>query len=93
MKRHAHKLSRNEISTRPQFMIFVDTETEIKRVSKTETAYPFIVGYAHYWRKRRDGQPDQHEPLAFKEIDAFWDWVDQRCYKNSVTYLIAHNLL
>jgi len=93
MRRNAHRLTKNITSTRPQYMIFLDTETDIKRVDSRITEYPFKLGCAHFWRRRRDGNNDAHEHIAFWEIEHFWDWLDDHCYQNAVTYLIAHNVL
>ena len=93
MGRSYHVLSKNEANTRPQYMIFVDTETGIKRTSKTTIEYPFKLGVAHFWRRRRDGGNDQREWLEFTDVGTFWQWVEDHTYKKNVTYLIAHNLL
>ena len=93
MGRGYHVLSKNERNTRPQYMIFVDCETGIKRTSKTTTEYPFKLGVAHFWRRRRDGGNGQHEWLEFTDVGTFWQWVEDDTYKKNVTYLIAHNVL
>lgn len=93
MRRVAHKLTPNVASTRPQYMIFLDTETGVEHVDNRRTRYPFKLGVAHYWRRRRDGGNDSHEWFEFTEVDRLWEWVDAHCHKNSVTYLIAHNVL
>jgi hypothetical protein len=92
MKRFAHLLEKNEVCTRPESMIFLDTETIPQRISKWETRQNFRLGVAHYWRQRRDERPDNHEWLEFTRTADFWVWAISKVRSNSTLYLIAHNI-
>lgn len=92
MDRKAHTLAPNRAITKPQYMIFFDTETVPERQKGAMTRQRFRLGVAHFWRLRRDGSPDNHEWLEFTDIGAFWDWALHRAVNHNVLYMIAHNL-
>ncbi|MBU1621896.1 MAG: DNA polymerase, partial [Gammaproteobacteria bacterium] len=92
MRRSAHRLKQNSAETRPEHVLFFDTETYPRRESPTGTRQDFHLGVAHYWRKRRDGKPDNHEWLHFTDIASFWTWTLKKVHTNSILYLVAHNL-
>jgi len=73
-------------------MVFFDTETYPRWESPTGTRQDFHLGVAHYWRKRRDGKPDNHEWLRFTDIPKFWGWTLKKATSHSILYLVAHNL-
>ena len=92
MKRITHTLRKNERETRPQYMVFFDTETIPRRTSKADTTQDFRLGVACYWRHRRDEKPDTREWLEYTDVGAFWDWVLGKSTAHTVLYMIAHNL-
>lgn len=92
IKRYAHKLKPNEASTRPEHMIFVDTETEIMPAGHGFKEYPLLLGQACYWRRRRDNGKDYRDWWLFRSPNSFWSWLDSRVWPKTVTYLISHNL-
>jgi len=73
-------------------MVFFDTETIPRRQDKELTRQDFHLGVACYWRKRRDGKPDNRAWLEFTEVGTFWDWTLAKSTAHSVLYLISHNL-
>lgn len=93
IKRVAHRITPNTASTRPQYMVFLDTETGIERDNKGRTTYPFRLGHAHYWRRRRDNGRDVHDWADFQHPMHFWEWLDAHTMPKTVTYLVAHNIL
>lgn len=92
MKRFAHILQANERDSRPQDMVFVDTETRPERIDGAFTRQNFHLGVACYWRRRHDGDADKREWLQFTAVSAFWDWCLKKSRSNNVLYLVTHNL-
>lgn len=92
MRRFTHLLAANSRVTRPERMVFVDTETDPQPPVRGDIRQEFKLGVAHYWRHRRDGEADQQEWFEFTQIPAFWDWCLKKPSSHSPLYLVAHNL-
>jgi hypothetical protein len=92
MKRLAHKLAPNRATTRPERMIFFDTETIPHHHASGDTEQEFRLGVACYWRKRRDDRSDTVEWLEFTRVGEFWDWALRKATSHALLHLVAHNL-
>ncbi len=86
-----HLLSTNRGSARPQYLVFVDTETAYKKVSPNRIEHTLRLGVAHYWRRRQDRATGQHDDYYFKSARDFWDWTLSKTAPNTTLYLVAHN--
>lgn len=92
IKRFAHKLKPNESSTRPERMLFVAVATDVEDKGDGIKEYPFRLGSACYWRRRRDNGKDYREWFDCRDIGTFWSRVETRIWNKTLTYLIAHEL-
>ena len=85
-------LDKNYASTKPERMVFFDTETVPGPRKHNTSTQNFRLAVGCYWRKRRDGKPDTYEWRDFGSADDFWTWCTGKTGSNSSNLLIAHNL-
>lgn len=92
MKRTGHKLRPNTKNTRPEYLIFVDTETLPRKKSEGKTVHDLRLGVGIFVRRRRDGEQDTRDIFRFTTHDEFWEWVSSKTQQESIMYMIAHNV-
>ena len=91
--RKAHFLNPTTKETRPQRIIFFDTETNQTLLGENETLHILKMGVAQlYDYSRSDGMTFREEHLI-ETIEGFWSWVDGCCWQGKTTYLVAHNIV
>jgi len=90
--RKAHVLKCNRSSPFPVRVIFFDTETDAVPVSKDTVEHKFKLGWACYWKRRKERCKDTEEWYQITDSNSFWEWVDNKVYRNTRVYLIAHNI-
>jgi len=90
--RKAHILKRNRRSPFPVRMIFFDTETDAVSISEDAVEHKFKLGWACYWKRRKERRKDTEEWHQITDSDLFWEWVNSKVYKNTRLYLVAHNI-
>jgi len=86
-----HKLKRNQKIELPQRLIFVDTETIVKKISDTYKENVFHFGFAEYYRLDKELDVLECERMSFRDKTIFWKWVFEKNKCNTVIYLFAHN--
>jgi len=73
-------------------MIFFDTETDPIPVSEDAVEHKFKLGWACYWRRRREREKDTVEWYEITDPESFWNWVDSKTHKKTRLFLVAHNI-
>ena len=100
MARKAHFIRKTQGAPMPHRMFFVDTETEIIPLGKTETGRDrleqrFQMGMCAYVR-RKPQTTKFFTPRWFEivknDVEDFWDWVDKLCPLKTKSYMFAHNV-
>jgi hypothetical protein len=89
--RKPHLLKKNDRVEYPREVIFVDTETRFKRISREQIRHEFHLGVALYIKFDKDGTFSKTGEIKFTHIDEFWDFVDKRLMAHSHIYIVSHN--
>lgn len=90
--RKAHVLKPNHSSSYPSRVIFFDTETVREEIEPGRERQVFKLGWACFWRRRREREKDTVEWYEIKVLEDFWDWVIQHSHEGTRLYLVAHNI-
>lgn len=90
-KRTAHTLNRPKRVTRPEHVIFVDTETIPTPRDDGTIEQVFKLGVAIYVRFRRDNEAETKKVYRFTDTSTFWDIVLACRHSRSILYLMSHN--
>jgi hypothetical protein len=88
----AHYLKPNAANERPTHHLFFDVESTVTPQPGGESTHQLRLGWAGYWQARKC---DPDTPVAYTHFTtdaAFWDIVDDHCYRKSTLVLVAHNI-
>ncbi len=92
INRKPHVLSSGSKVTRPNRVIFFDTETSQHYRPDGVTEHTLRLGYALFCQSRRGETLRTQDEHKFYGIGEFWDWLESRLHPKTKTYLVAHNL-
>ena len=85
MKNKFHKLRKAYFKYTPDNLIFVDTETKEKIISKTEKNLEFYMGWFIHWNREDNSKKE----VYFQDKHIFWDYIESLDLNN--VYVFAHN--
>lgn len=95
-RRFTHYLKANKKTEMPSRILFVDTEANINKLENGRIEQTLRLGCAIYYRMYRDrcGDYRQLEPkeYIFKNIDSFYNILDDLIKEDSKLLVIAHNM-
>lgn len=89
--RRAHFLGRNAKNEMPNYIIFVDTETQPKELQSDVSESILWFGWCAYTYKQRDGKYSPLEWYRFTTYNAFWKFVISKTRRKTKVYVVAHN--
>lgn len=90
--RKRHILRRVSNISRPQNIIFFDTETAIKETSIGIFHHELKLGYASFHVTTKKETLKQRDELVFRKPNDFWKWVISKSYDKKLLYIVSHNL-
>jgi len=88
----AHYLKPNAANERPTHHLFFDVESTVTPQPGGESIHQLRLGWAGYWRCRKDEPPQPVQYTAFTTDAAFWDIVASHNHPKTTLVLIAHNI-
>ena len=91
MTRFGHRLKGNKAGQLPHSCIWFDTETEPFKISPTETGQRLVFGWAAHQYTKAGHQWTKPAWLRFETGDSLIDWIENRIFKKTRTYIFAHN--
>jgi len=72
IKKVSHVLGKNKLTWLPSHLLFFDTESYLKEVSKTVTEHHFRLGTAIYLRLKENAEVREEKKYKFKTQDEFF---------------------
>jgi len=91
--RRPHLLKPSHRNTRPQRIIFFDTETKKVQIGDNKDLLTLKLGVAQlYAYQTGKGMTFREEHLITDPGD-FWKWVDKKSWTGKTTYIVAHNIV
>lgn len=85
-----HKLRGNSRTFLPSYFFFVDTETYQKQVLDDLTFHILRLGWVCYVELRNN--KEYEEWFYFKDVNQFWDYIENKVKDKRKYYLFAHNM-
>ncbi len=92
MKVSGHSLKHNKGSSRPQRMLFFDTETTSTHIEGQGERQDLKLVTGHYWKRQNNGKADTHEWSTFTESAPFLDWMLSKVTRTHKLIVTSHNL-
>ena len=89
--RLAHFLKGNKGNETPQSAIWLDTETEQRRLSRDTVEHVLRFGWACHSRRLSGGAWCDPEWVRYVSSQTLWAWVDAHVRPKVRTYVFAHN--
>lgn len=87
-----HILTGNKGKSRPQNVIFFDTETRPIPITLTEDKHVLRLGWACFIRAAAAGENRKGQWFSFTTPEQFWKFVEAHCKDSKKLYLVAHNV-
>lgn len=91
--RKAHLLRPTKKVTRPQRVIFFDTETNQVKLGDNETLHTLKLGIAQLYSFSSASGMTFREEHRIQSVEGFWSWVDKNCWNGKTTHIVAHNIV
>ena len=92
IKRVSHVLGKNKLTWLPSHLLFFDTESYLKEVSKTVTEHHFRLGTAIYLRLEKNTEVKEKRKYRFRTQDEFFTIVTSHLSQKKPLYVFACNI-
>jgi len=90
--RRAHWLARNTSSTRPEAILFLDTEADIAQPNSRRQVHTFRLGVGCFCVYDAERGLHAEEWRDLGSVEELWDWVEELSGAHKKLLVIAHNL-
>ena len=90
--RQAHQLVKLKTNSRPDKIIFVDTESDLTPITPFDTQHKLRLGVGVFCRRRGNKTLKAESEIVFHTQAEFWNWLTPRLSKNTKMLFVAHNL-
>jgi hypothetical protein len=84
-------LRKNHTSHRPTNLLFIDTETKIKK-KENEEHHRMDFAWTCYLKQRRGARPDTEVWKYWTDTERLWRYVERLATNKTVLYVFGHNV-